>query len=87
MMITGVQVFLGMTAFLMRLMNMSGTIGFLVVSVAHVATGNLTLAVSVMLAIEIRRSVLARVRRLGATRVAGRGGQGALDEGVRPTLG
>jgi len=57
MTITGIQVFLGLTAFLMRLMQMAGTLAFLGISVAHVATGNLTFAVSVMLALEIRRSV------------------------------
>jgi hypothetical protein len=60
MTITGIQLFLGMTAFLMRLKNMAGTRVFLAVSVAHVATGNLILALSVMLALEIRRSVLPR---------------------------
>jgi hypothetical protein len=60
MTITGIQVFLGMAAFLMRLMNMAGTIAFLGISVAHVATGSLTFAVSVMLTMEIRRSVLPR---------------------------
>jgi hypothetical protein len=58
--ITGVQVFLGMAAFLMRMMNTAGTLVFLGISVAHVATGNLTFAVSLMLAIEIRRCVLPR---------------------------
>jgi hypothetical protein len=62
MTITGIQVFLGMAAFLMRLMNMAGTRVFLAISVAHVATGSLVLAVSVMLALEIRRSVLPRAR-------------------------
>jgi hypothetical protein len=62
MTITGIQVFLGMAAFLMRLMNMAGTRVFLAISVAHVATGSLVLAVSVMLALEIRRSVLPRAQ-------------------------
>ena len=60
MTITGIQVFLGMGAFLMRMMNTSGSMVFLGISVAHVATGNLTLATGVMLAMEIRRSVLPR---------------------------
>ncbi len=60
MTITGIQVFLGLTAFLMRLMQMAGTLAFLAISVAHVATGNVTFAMSVMLALEIRRSVLPR---------------------------
>jgi len=58
--ITGIQVFLGLAAFLMRLMNMAGTLVFLGISVAHVATGSLTFAVSMMLAMEIRRCVLPR---------------------------
>lgn len=60
MSITGIQVFLGMTAFLMRLMQAAGTLAFLAVSVAHIATGNLTFAVSVLLAMEVRRSVRPR---------------------------
>ncbi len=62
MTITGIQLFLGMTAFLMRLMNMAGTQAFLVISVAHVATGSILLAVSVMLTLEIRRCVLPRAQ-------------------------
>jgi hypothetical protein len=62
MAITGIQVFLGMAAFLLRLMQAAGTLLFLAISVAHVATGSLTLAVSLMLAIEIRRSVRPRAQ-------------------------
>jgi hypothetical protein len=62
MTITGIQAFLGMTAFLVRMMGTPGSLVFLGISVAHVATGNLTFAVSVMLAMEIRRSVAARVK-------------------------
>jgi len=58
MVIAAIQVFLGMAAFLLRLMPLSGTLLFLGISVAHVATGSLTLAVSVMLALEVRRCVL-----------------------------
>jgi len=61
MTITGIQVFLGLAVFLMRLMNMAGTLAFLAASVAHVAAGNLIFAVSVMLALEIRRCVRPRV--------------------------
>jgi hypothetical protein len=66
MSITGIQVFLGMAAFLMRLMNMAGTMAFLGISVGHVATGSLTFAVCVMLAVEIRRSVLPRAENKNA---------------------
>jgi hypothetical protein len=62
MTITGIQVFLGMGAFLMRMMNTAGSLVFLTISVAHVATGSLTLAAGVMLAIEIRRGVLPRAQ-------------------------
>ena len=61
MTITGVQVFLGMCAFLIRMMGMEGSKVFVAITVAHVATGSLTLAAGVMLALEIRRSVLPRV--------------------------
>jgi hypothetical protein len=60
MVITGIQVLLGMGAFFMRMMNTSGSTVFLAISVAHVTTGSLTLATGVMLALEIRRSVLPR---------------------------
>jgi hypothetical protein len=65
MVITWIQVFLGMGAFFMRMMNTSGSTVFLVISVAHVANGSLTLATGVMLAMEIRRSVLPRVEGSG----------------------
>lgn len=61
MTITAIQVFLGLTAFLMRLMNMSGMAAFLGISVAHVATGSLVFALSVMLAMEVGRCVRPRV--------------------------
>jgi hypothetical protein len=60
MTITGIQVFLGMTAFLMRLMETAVPAAYLLISVAHVGTGSLTLAASVMLAIEVRRCVQPR---------------------------
>jgi len=62
MVVTGIQVFLGMTAFFMRMMGTTRSIAFLVISVAHVATGSLVFAVSVMLAIEVRRCVLPRAQ-------------------------
>ena len=61
MVITGVQVFLGMATFLMKMMNLSASAAWLALSVSHVATGNLTLAFSVMLAVEIRRNVRSRL--------------------------
>jgi hypothetical protein len=58
--ITGVQVFLGMTVFLMRMMNIATSMAWLGISVVHVATGSLTFTFSVLLAIEIRRNVRSR---------------------------
>ena len=60
MVITGLQVFLGMAAFMFRMMNFTATPTWLGISVAHVATGSLTFAASVVFAVEIRRSVLPR---------------------------
>lgn len=54
---TGVQAFLGMFTFLLRMFNATGTTAWLVISVAHVVTGSLTFAASVVLAIEIRRNM------------------------------
>ncbi len=62
MVITGIQVFLGMAAFLMLMMDTAGRPAFLAISVAHVTTGSLTLAASVMLAMEVRRSVRPRAK-------------------------
>ena len=60
MVITGIQVFLGMAAFIFRMMNITVTTAWLAISVAHVATGSLTFAASVVFALEIRRNVLPR---------------------------
>lgn len=60
MVVTGIQVFFGMTAFLMRLLNLTGSkVGF-AITIAHVTTGSLTLAASVVFALEIRRHVRPR---------------------------
>jgi hypothetical protein len=60
MAMSGVQVLLGFGAFLLRMMEPAGQSYFLAISVAHVAIGSMTLALSVILAIEIQRSVLPR---------------------------
>jgi heme A synthase len=59
MSITGLQVLLGFAAFLTRLMTNQATPPVVISTVAHVATGALTLAASVVLAIQIRRNVRA----------------------------
>lgn len=59
MSITGLQVLLGFAAFLTLLMTNQATPPVVISTVAHVAAGALTLAVSVVLAIQIRRNVRA----------------------------
>jgi heme A synthase len=59
MSITGAQVLLGFSAFLVRLMTDNVTPAVVISTVAHVCTGALTLASSVVLAIYIRRDVRA----------------------------
>jgi hypothetical protein len=49
-----------MAVFLLRLMGTPGNLVYLVISIAHVAAGNLTFASSTVLAIEIRRNVRPR---------------------------
>jgi heme A synthase len=51
------QVFLGITAFTMRLVNDKSTAPLVISTVAHVAVGGMTLAASIVLAIQIRRNV------------------------------
>lgn len=59
MSITGAQVLLGFTAFIARLMTDQPTVPIVVITVAHVVTGALTLAATVILTIQIRRNVRA----------------------------
>ena len=59
MSITGLQVLLGFAAFITLLMSNQVTLPVVVSTVAHVATGALTLAASVVLAIQIRHHVRA----------------------------
>jgi heme a synthase len=55
--ITLVQVFLGMAAYYTRLAAKERPLAMVLTTVAHVATGALTLAASIVLAIQIRRNV------------------------------
>jgi cytochrome c oxidase assembly protein subunit 15 len=55
--VTGVQVCLGFATFITLLIVSGGSTALLVLSVAHVATGALTLAASVALAIQIRSNL------------------------------
>jgi cytochrome c oxidase assembly protein subunit 15 len=55
--ITGVQIFLGIIAYVARINAAEYPLTMVFTTVAHVATGGLTLAASVVLAIQIRRNV------------------------------
>jgi hypothetical protein len=55
--VTGVQVILGFVTFILLLMGSGSVVALLMLSVAHVSAGALTLAASVVLAIQIRRYV------------------------------
>jgi cytochrome c oxidase assembly protein subunit 15 len=59
--ITFTQVMLGMATFITRLMMNASSLVVVVPSVAHVATGALTLAATVVLTMEIQRDVRPRV--------------------------
>ena len=58
--ITLVQIFLGIAAYVARINAAEYPLAMVLTTVAHVATGGLTLAASVVLAIQIRRNVHAR---------------------------
>jgi heme A synthase len=55
--ITGVQICLGIVAFVMRLQAAEHPLAMVLSTVAHVAVGAMTLAASIVLAIQIRRNV------------------------------
>jgi len=52
------QVCLGIGAFVMLVLNSAGTLYFVAVTVAHVLIGASTLAASIVMAMQVRRSVL-----------------------------
>jgi heme A synthase len=55
--ITGVQVLLGFSVFIVLLVSSQNNIGLIVTGILHVANGSLTLAASVVLAMQIRRNI------------------------------
>jgi len=55
------QVFLGIGAFLMLLMNVAGTVYFIAITIGHVLVGASTLAASVAMAMQVCRSVQPKV--------------------------
>jgi heme A synthase len=54
------QVCLGITAFVLLVLNMSGTLAFVLATVGHVTVGAATLAASVVMAMQVWRSVSPR---------------------------
>jgi cytochrome c oxidase assembly protein subunit 15 len=65
--ITGVQVFLGILAYVARMNAAEYPLAMVLTTVVHVATGGLTLAASVVLAIQIRRNVRIRATEAAET--------------------
>jgi cytochrome c oxidase assembly protein subunit 15 len=65
--ITGVQVFLGILAYVARINAAEYPLAMVLTTVVHVATGGLTLAASVVLAIQIRRNVRVRASEAAET--------------------
>lgn len=63
--ITTCQVFLGLGAYSARMDAVNSPLTMVLVTVAHVATGGLTLASTILLSIQIRRNVQARVTEPG----------------------
>jgi heme A synthase len=63
--ITGVQVLLGFAAFLVLLIVSQTNMALIVISVMHVLTGSLTLAASVVLSLQFRRSGAAAASQTG----------------------
>ncbi len=65
--ITLIQIFLGIIAYIARMNAAEYPLAMVLTTVAHVATGGLTLAASVVLGIQIRRNVHARASETSET--------------------
>jgi len=63
--ITGIQVLLGFAAYLILLMVSTNNAALIVAGSIHVVTGSLTLAASIVLSLQLRRSVLAAASQSG----------------------
>jgi hypothetical protein len=57
MVVAGIQVFLGFGTFIMRLMADESSLQVMIPAVTHVTTGSLTLAATVVLALQLRRNL------------------------------
>ncbi len=61
------QVALGVTAFTMQLLETENTVALAVMTASHVVIGNLTLAASLLFAVQVHRNVLLAVEEKAAT--------------------
>jgi heme A synthase len=66
-----VQVCLGITAFLMLVLSAAGTPYFILATVGHVSVGSATLAASVVMAMQVLRSVLPKTPSRAADAISG----------------
>jgi len=66
MIIAGAQVFLGFAAFTARMMADDNTLPVMIITAAHVTTGALTLATTVVLTLQLRRHLRPAVAQKGA---------------------
>src|SRR5215469_12577098 len=64
------QVILGATAFAMQLLDVGNAIALIAVTASHVVVGSLTLAASMVLAMQVQRNVRSELRRDEAARAA-----------------
>jgi heme A synthase len=60
-----VQVCLGIAAFLMLVLNTAGTVAFVLVTVGHATTGALTLAASMVMAMQVGRGIRRKASAVG----------------------
>jgi heme A synthase len=65
--ITGVQALLGFSAYIVLLVSSENNIGLIVTGVLHLANGSLTLAASVVLAMQLRRNIAVSDRSVTAS--------------------
>jgi cytochrome c oxidase assembly protein subunit 15 len=68
--ITAMQVFLGVGAYYARMAAAESPVQMVIVTVAHVANGGMTLAFTILLSIHVFRNVQARVRQSAAKQAA-----------------
>lgn len=58
MIVTGVQVLLGFTVYMVLLISSENNLGLIITSVVHLVNGSLTLAASVVFAMQMKRNLI-----------------------------